>query len=84
MNRLAGETSPYLRQHRDNPVDWYPWGPEALTRAKELNRPLLSSAAFAGGIALPFTSLGRFPLKGVAEPQEVFVPSGEQPGSMSA
>ena len=51
--------------------------------AKELDRPLLSSAAFAGGIALPFTSLGRFPLKGVAEPQEVFVPSGEQPGSMS-
>ncbi|MGE5737344.1 MAG: DUF255 domain-containing protein, partial [Betaproteobacteria bacterium] len=31
-NRLAGTTSPYLRQHADNPVDWYPWGEEALTR----------------------------------------------------
>ena len=32
-NRLAGETSPYLLQHAGNPVDWYPWGPEALERA---------------------------------------------------
>src|SRR5262245_52672667 len=32
-NRLAAETSPYLLQHAHNPVDWYPWGPEALTRA---------------------------------------------------
>ena len=31
-NRLAGETSPYLLQHAHNPVDWYPWGPEALER----------------------------------------------------
>ena len=31
-NRLAGESSPYLRQHQDNPVDWYPWGEEALDR----------------------------------------------------
>ena len=35
MNRLAGETSPYLLQHADNPVDWYPWGEEALARARE-------------------------------------------------
>ncbi|MEO8610661.1 MAG: DUF255 domain-containing protein, partial [Chloroflexota bacterium] len=34
MNRLQHETSPYLRQHADNPVDWYAWGDEALTRAK--------------------------------------------------
>ena len=33
-NRLAGETSPYLLQHADNPVDWYPWGREALARAR--------------------------------------------------
>ena len=33
-NRLANETSPYLLQHKDNPVDWYPWGPEALERSK--------------------------------------------------
>ena len=33
-NRLAGETSPYLLQHADNPVDWYPWGDEALARAR--------------------------------------------------
>ena len=33
-NRLAGETSPYLLQHAHNPVDWYPWGPEALERAR--------------------------------------------------
>ena len=34
MNRLADETSPYLRQHRDNPVDWYPWGTEAFAAAE--------------------------------------------------
>ncbi len=34
MNRLATETSPYLLQHKNNPVDWYPWGPEALERAR--------------------------------------------------
>ena len=33
-NRLADETSPYLLQHKDNPVDWYPWGAEALERAR--------------------------------------------------
>ena len=35
-NRLADETSPYLLQHAHNPVDWYPWGPEALERARQL------------------------------------------------
>jgi len=39
-NRLAGETSPYLLQHKDNPVDWRPWGPEALKEAKEGDNPI--------------------------------------------
>jgi uncharacterized protein YyaL (SSP411 family) len=46
-NRLASETSPYLLQHRDNPVDWYPWGEEALTRAREEDRPLLVSVGYS-------------------------------------
>jgi uncharacterized protein YyaL (SSP411 family) len=46
-NRLAQETSPYLLQHRDNPVDWYPWGPEALTRAREEDRPILLSVGYS-------------------------------------
>ncbi len=46
-NRLAGETSPYLLQHRDNPVDWHPWGEEALGRARAENRPLLVSIGYS-------------------------------------
>jgi uncharacterized protein len=46
-NRLAEETSPYLLQHKDNPVDWYPWGEEALTRARERNKPLLVSIGYS-------------------------------------
>lgn len=46
-NRLARETSPYLLQHKDNPVDWYPWGPEALERAHEENRPILLSIGYS-------------------------------------
>ena len=46
-NRLAGETSPYLLQHAHNPVDWYPWGPEALGRAVELDRPIFLSIGYA-------------------------------------
>jgi uncharacterized protein len=46
-NRLARETSPYLLQHRDNPVDWYPWGEEALARARELDRPILLSVGYS-------------------------------------
>src|SRR3984957_18819514 len=38
-NRLARETSPYLLQHKHNPVDWWPWGPDALAEAKRTNRP---------------------------------------------
>ena len=46
-NRLAQETSPYLLQHRDNPVDWYPWGEEALARAREEDRPILLSVGYS-------------------------------------
>jgi uncharacterized protein YyaL (SSP411 family) len=46
-NRLAGETSPYLLQHAGNPVDWYPWGPEALSRAAEEDRPILLSIGYS-------------------------------------
>ena len=46
-NRLADETSPYLIQHKDNPVDWHPWGPEALARAKAENKPILLSVGYA-------------------------------------
>src|SRR5271168_2214279 len=46
-NRLSHETSPYLKQHAHNPVDWYPWGPEALARAKELDRPIFLSIGYS-------------------------------------
>jgi uncharacterized protein YyaL (SSP411 family) len=46
-NRLAGEKSPYLLQHKDNPVDWRPWGEEAFRAAKELDRPLLLSIGYS-------------------------------------
>ena len=46
-NRLAQETSPYLLQHKDNPVDWYPWGEEALTRARDEERPILLSIGYS-------------------------------------
>ncbi|MBV8527531.1 MAG: thioredoxin domain-containing protein [Candidatus Dormibacteraeota bacterium] len=46
-NRLAGETSPYLQQHKDNPVDWYPWGDEAFARARAEDRPVLLSIGYS-------------------------------------
>ncbi len=46
-NRLAHENSPYLRQHADNPVDWYPWGEEALARAQAEDKPILLSIGYA-------------------------------------
>ena len=46
-NRLAQETSPYLLQHRDNPVDWYAWGDEALAAARERDAPLLVSIGYS-------------------------------------
>ena len=47
MNRLADETSPYLLQHAENPVDWYPWGAEALSRSRAEDRPILLSIGYA-------------------------------------
>jgi uncharacterized protein YyaL (SSP411 family) len=47
MNRLAGETSPYLLQHAHNPVDWFPWGDEALGKARAEDKPLLVSIGYA-------------------------------------
>ncbi|MBV1694865.1 MAG: thioredoxin domain-containing protein [Hyphomicrobiales bacterium] len=47
MNRLASETSPYLLQHRDNPVHWWAWGPEALAEAKRSGKPILLSVGYA-------------------------------------
>src|SRR4051812_48318462 len=46
-NRLAQETSPYLRQHADNPVDWQPWGDEAIARARREDRPILLSIGYS-------------------------------------
>jgi len=47
MNRLANETSPYLLQHKDNPVEWHPWGEEALARAREQDKPVLVSIGYS-------------------------------------
>ena len=46
-NRLAGEKSPYLLQHADNPVDWYPWGDEAFAAAREQNKPIFLSIGYS-------------------------------------
>src|SRR6478672_5826817 len=46
-NRLANETSPYLLQHADNPVDWYAWGPDALEKSRAENKPILLSIGYA-------------------------------------
>ena len=46
-NHLAGESSPYLLQHKDNPVDWYPWGPEALGRARAEQKPIFLSIGYS-------------------------------------
>ncbi|MGE5517613.1 MAG: thioredoxin domain-containing protein [Bacteroidota bacterium] len=46
-NRLAGETSPYLLQHQSNPVQWWPWGPDALAAAKAAGKPILLSVGYA-------------------------------------
>jgi uncharacterized protein YyaL (SSP411 family) len=47
LNRLANETSPYLLQHQNNPVDWWAWGPEALAEAKRADKPILLSVGYA-------------------------------------
>ena len=46
-NRLADATSPYLLQHKDNPVDWWEWGPEAFEEARRRNVPILLSVGYA-------------------------------------
>ena len=46
-NRLANETSPYLLQHKDNPVDWYPWGEEAFAKARAEDKPILLSVGYS-------------------------------------
>ena len=46
-NRLSGETSPYLLQHAHNPVDWYPWGPEAFAKAKAEDKPVFLSVGYS-------------------------------------
>jgi uncharacterized protein YyaL (SSP411 family) len=46
-NRLAAETSPYLRQHADNPVDWLPWGDEAFARARAEQKPIFLSIGYS-------------------------------------
>ena len=46
-NRLSQESSPYLRQHAHNPVDWHPWGPEALEQARKLDRPIFLSIGYS-------------------------------------
>ena len=46
-NQLSNETSPYLLQHAHNPVDWYPWGPEALEKARRENKPILLSVGYS-------------------------------------
>ena len=47
MNRLADETSPYLLQHADNPVDWFPWGDEAFAKARSEDKPVLLSVGYS-------------------------------------
>lgn len=56
MNRLAQETSPYLRQHKDNPVDWWPWCPEAFDEARRLDRPVLLSIGYSACTRRPAAS----------------------------
>src|SRR5215207_1416280 len=46
-NRLGREASPYLLQHKDNPVAWWPWGPDALAEAKRTDKPILLSVGYA-------------------------------------
>ena len=47
VNRLGGETSPYLRQHRENPVDWHPWSSEAFDEARRRDVPVLLSVGYS-------------------------------------
>ena len=53
-NRLSKETSPYLLQHAQNPVDWYAWGEAALSRARAENRPILISTGYSARSRCPY------------------------------
>src|SRR5919205_599610 len=68
-NRLANETSPYLLQHKDNPVDWFPWGEEALARARDEERPDLDSIYMEACQAM--TGQGGWPLNVFLTPGQV-------------
>ena len=63
-NRLANATSPYLLQHKDNPVDWWEWGPEPFAEARRLGRPVLLSVGYAAchwcHEVKPSTAVGEF------------------------
>jgi uncharacterized protein len=52
-DRLASSTSPYLLQHKDNPVDWWQWGPDALAEAERLSKPILLSIGSAARSRVP-------------------------------
>ncbi len=73
MNRLSDSTSPYLRQHADNPVDWWPWGEEAFAEARRRNVPMLLSVGYAAcrwlHEVVPSTAVGRV----VTKPQVIRV-----------
>ena len=71
-NRLADEPSPYLRQHADNPVDWWPWGDEAFAVARDEDRPVLVSHALAREVDQPLDDLGRHQLRDVEKLQRVY------------
>src|SRR5918997_528111 len=68
-NRLARETSPYLLQHAENPVDWYPWGDEAFTRAREEDRAVLVAIYMDAVQAM--TGHGGWPLNAFLTPDAV-------------
>jgi uncharacterized protein YyaL (SSP411 family) len=66
-NRLANETSPYLLQHAANPVDWYPWGEEALNKAKAENKPIFLSIGYSACHWCHVMERESFENKGTAE-----------------
>jgi len=65
-NRLAAETSPYLRQHAENPVDWYPWGDEAFERARLEDRPVFLSVGYSACHWCHVMAHGSFEDEGIA------------------
>src|SRR5215217_6529461 len=76
-NRLADETSPYLLQHKDNPVDWHPWGEEALERARREDKPLLVSIGYSAcHWCHVMTGQGGWPLNVFITPEQVPFYSG--------